>query len=242
MEPSPIDWSQIRALSLDCYGTLIDWQRGVLAALGPWEARHGRDVLLAGFRALEPDVQTANPRWPYRQIVGEVFRQMAQTLDEPIDGDDVLGFAASVGTWPAYPDTLAALDVLAERFDLFLLTNVDEISIAGTLAQLDAPFSDVFTADQIGSYKPDAANFDYLIARLAQRGISADAVVHVAQSLQADIIPAAAAGLKTVWIDRPSGDRRNWPAAASLPTPDERHESLRALAAHVARQMPLRPA
>ncbi len=224
-----IDWHKIEALSFDCYGTLIDWERGILAALQPWVARFGERAVLSGFSAVEPDIEHAHPSWPYRRIVAEVYRQMADEFDMPVDEDQALGFAISVGTWPPFEDSCAALKLLKRRYKLFILSNVDETSISGSLAQLDCGFDGVFTAESIGSYKPDARNFTYLIDAVERRGIKRDTLVHVAQSLFHDHVPAQAAGLKTVWVDRGAGRA----GAARLPSPlphfDLRVESLAAL-------------
>jgi 2-haloacid dehalogenase len=208
-----IDWRRIKALSFDCYGTLIDWEQGILTALASWVDRYGAKAVLAGFGACEPDIEHAHPTWPYRKIIAEVYRQMALEFGHPADADDALKFAISVGTWPAFPDTVRALERLAKRFELFILSNVDEISISGTLAQLDVPFAGVYTAEAIGAYKPDARNFTHLTEKVALRGIASDEIVHVAQSLYHDHVPAKRHGLRTVWVDRTSGR----PGAARLP-------------------------
>lgn len=228
-----IDWSQIRALSFDCYGTLIDWERGILEALAPWVIRFGTAKVLAGFGAVEPDLEHAHPSWPYRQIVTEVYRQMARELGLPQDAAAAASFAETIAQWPPFPDTVPALRRLKSRFQLFILSNVDEVSITGTLKQLEVPFDGVFTAEQIGSYKPSPRNFDFLLAQLAARGIQPHQVIHIAQSLYHDHGPAQAAGLKTVWIDRTSGR----PGVTRLPQPlphfNLRFDTLGELAARV---------
>jgi 2-haloacid dehalogenase len=210
-----IEWSHVKALSFDCYGTLIDWELGILHALKPWVQKLGERAVLAGFSAIEPDIEHAHPSWAYRRIVAEVYRQMAEEFGMPAHDDDALRFAVSVGTWPPFPDTLAALERLHSRFKLFILSNVDEISIAGTLAQLEVPFEGIYTAEQVGSYKPDKRNFAYMLDRLEAQGLGKGDVVHVAQSLYHDHAPAQALGLKTVWIDRTSGR----PGATRVPDP-----------------------
>lgn len=228
-----IDWTQVRALSFDCYGTLINWERGILNALEPWVSRFGAAKVLAGFGAIEPDLEHANPNWPYRQIVAEVHRQMARELGLEPDDHAAVEFAASIASWPPFPDTIEALKLLKKRFDLYILSNVDEVSISGTLKLLEVPFDGVYTAEQIGSYKPDPRNFDYLLKQLSVRGVRSHEVVHVAQSLYHDHGPAQAAGLHTVWIDRTQGK----PGATRLPNPlpqfDMRFETLGDFAASV---------
>lgn len=225
-----IDWRGVKAISFDCYGTLIDWERGILTALKPWVDRFGDRAVLAGFSACEPDIEHAHPTWPYRAVIQEVYRQMAIEFGMPADDGAALRFAVSVGTWPAFPDSVAALRRLARRFDLFILSNVDEKSISGTLALLDTPFAGVYTAEEIGSYKPDPANFAYLLDRLERRGIAPHELVHVAQSLFHDHVPAKRAGLKTVWIDRTSGRPGAARAPEEMPAFDHKTDCLQALA------------
>lgn len=225
-----LDWTGVRALSFDCYGTLIDWERGILEALAPWVARHGREVVLGGFAAIEPDIEHMHPQWPYRQIITEVYRAMAETLGEPVDADAAFGFAVSIGAWPPFADTVGALRRLAGRFRLFILSNVDEVSISGSLAQLEVDFAGVFTAEAIGSYKPNSANFQYLLDQLARRGIAAHELVHVAQSLFHDHVPAQALGIRSIWIDRNNGQGGATRLPAFMPQLDARFPTLAALA------------
>ncbi len=228
-----IDWHKVKALSFDCYGTLIDWERGILAALTPWVAQFGAPAVLAGFAAVEPDVEHAHPAWPYRRIIAEVYGQMAAEFNVARHDDDAFSFAVSVGTWPPFADTVAALAQLKKHFALFILSNVDEVSISGTLAQLETQFDGVYTAEQIGSYKPDQRNFDYLAQRLATYGYGADCHVHVAQSLFHDHVPAKAAGLQTVWIDRTGGGPSAAPTVGVPVSYDLRFASMADLAAAV---------
>lgn len=223
---SRIDWTTIKALSFDCYGTLIDWERGILEALAPWVARHGREVVLGGFAAIEPDIEHMHPRWPYRKVVAEVYGAMAEVLGEPVDEDAAFGFAVSIGAWPPFGDTVSSLRRLAKRFRLFILSNVDEVSISGSLGQLEVDFAGVFTAEAIGSYKPDAANFHYLLDQLGRQGIAAHELVHVAQSLFHDHEPAQKLGIRSIWIDRNNGLGGATRLPSSMPPFDARYPSL----------------
>lgn len=225
-----IDWTQIKALSFDCFGTLIDWERGILLALSDWVKVHGERAVLAGFGACEPDIEHAHPGWPYRTVIAEVYRQMAREFGRTPTEDQAFGFSVSVGAWPPFDDTLAALRRLRSHFDLYLLSNVDEVSISGTLAMLDVSFDGVYTAEVIGSYKPDLRNFAYLVDRLEEKGLAMHEVVHVAQSLYHDHAPAKRMGLTTVWVDRTSGRPGAARLPAVMPTVDLKVESLSALA------------
>lgn len=228
-----IDWHSVKALSFDCYGTLIDWERGILNALKPWVSQFGERSVLSGFSAVEPDVEHAHPTWPYRDIVSEVYRQMAEEFSVAASKTDAFAFAVSVGTWPPFDDTVAALRRLKQRFRLYILSNVDEVSISGTLAQLETPFDGVYTAEAIGSYKPDIRNFEYLLKRLERQDIAPGQLVHVAQSLYHDHVPAKSVGLASVWIDRTQGKAGATRQPDTMPTIDLRFGTLAELATHI---------
>jgi 2-haloalkanoic acid dehalogenase type II len=228
-----IDWTSVKALSFDCYGTLIDWEQGILNALKPWVTQFDARTVLAGFRAVEPNIEHSHPTWPYRDIVSEVYRQMAAEFQVESSDTDAFAFAVSVGTWPPFADTVAALKVLKKRFRLYILSNVDEVSISGTLAQLETSFDGVFTAEAIGAYKPDPKNFDYLLKRVASQGVAPAQLVHVAQSQFHDLAPAKNIGLQTVWVDRNQGRQGATPQLAHLPEHDLRVTCLSDLVDHI---------
>jgi 2-haloacid dehalogenase len=230
----PIDWSQIQALSFDCYGTLIDWERGILAALKPWVREFGELAVLSGFSNIEPSVEHAHPTWPYRQVMSQVYTEMADEFQVETTADDAFSFAISVGTWPPFADTIMALAHLKKRYKLFILSNVDEVSISGTLAQLETEFDGVYTADMIGSYKPDPNNFRYLLEQIMDHDLKPENLVHVAQSLFHDHVPAQAMGLKSVWIDRTNGKPGAAPLPEFMPPVDARFASLADFADHAA--------
>jgi 2-haloacid dehalogenase len=228
-----IDWTQVKALSFDCYGTLIDWEQGILNALKPWVTQFGARAVLSGFSAVEPDIEHTHPTWPYRDIVSEVYRQMAQEFQVDATETDAFAFAVSVGTWPPFADTVAALQSFRKKFRLYILSNVDEVSISGTLAQLETAFDGVFTAEAIGSYKPDPKNFEYLLKRVEKQGVAPPQLVHVAQSLFHDLEPAKHIGLQTVWVDRSHGRPGATPQLAHLPDHDLRVTTLAELVAQI---------
>ena len=195
------------ALSFDCYGTLIDWESGIWAALQPllWanDRPIGRADVLAEFGRLETRQQQETPRLRYPDLLAKVHHDLAGTLGmtstEALDS----AFGASVPKWPAFTDSAAALSYLGRRYRMVILSNVDRDSFAQSNRLLQVTFDAVYTAEDIESYKPDPANFDYLLRHLElDVGIGADDVLHVAQSLFHDHAPAKAAGLDTVWIDR----------------------------------------
>ncbi len=223
-------------LSFDCYGTLIDWESGLWTALQPLLARcpdpPAREEALARFASMELAVQAEHPAMAYSDVLAEAHRRLAAAWGTKADSEEARRFGASVGDWPAFPDTPDALRRLKARYRLVILSNVDKASFARTLPRLGVEFHDVLTAQEIGSYKPDLRNFAFLIARVAEHGIPQAKILHVAQSLFHDHAPANAAGLASAWIDRRAGAQG---CGATAPPPagvrwDFRFESLGALA------------
>ena len=194
-------------LSFDCYGTLIDWESGIWTALQPllWanDKPISRPEALAAFGRLEAAQQEETPHLRYPELLTGVHRDLAERLGLATSDALDLAFAASVPDWPAVTDSPAALAYLSERYHLVILSNVDRDSFAASNRRLHVSFAAVYTAEDIGSYKPDPANFDYLLRHLDDDfGVGPDSVLHVAQSLFHDHAPAKAAGLETAWIDR----------------------------------------
>jgi len=206
--PAP-DLSQILGLSFDCYGTLIDWESGLLGVLIPWAQRNGlttdAETLLGVFSAAESDAETVSPGSPYRSILRDVMRRIAERLGAAATEDDGRRLAESVGEWPAFEDTAAALDRLQRRCALVIVSNIDRVSFAGTQTTLGVAFDAVVTADEVGAYKPDARMFEAAEDAFAALGVARGEHLHVAQSLYHDITPAAARGWRTCWVDRRSG-------------------------------------
>ena len=216
-----LDPTRFRALSFDCYGTLIDWERGLLTALHEvFEARaiHADpDELLEAYAVIEPRVEHQAFR-PYRQVLELVLDELCEEFGFPVSPEECAAFAASVPAWPAFPDSAAALARLAERYSLFVLSNVDEDLFEGSAERLGRPFTAAYTAGAIGSYKPDPRNFEHLLERLdADHGIAGHELLHVAQSRFHDIAPARALGLATVWVDR-RGDAGTAGGGATAPS------------------------
>jgi 2-haloacid dehalogenase len=212
--------SDFKVLSFDCYGTLIDWESGILTALRPLLARAGvtsdGDSILAEFAALESAQQAATPDVPYAELLGVVHARLAARWGAPDDAAESARFGASIGDWPPFPDTVAALAALQSRYRLVILSNVDRMSFQATNRRLGVTFHAIHTAQDIGSYKPDLRNFRYLIDRLAEDGFLQEDILHVAQSLFHDHAPANAIGLASAWIDRRRG-AEGWGATAAPP-------------------------
>lgn len=201
--------SDFAVLSFDCYGTLIDWESGLLTALAALRNRSAvamsDDQVLEAFARFESAQQRATPALPYAQVLEAVHAQLAAFWDVPADAAADARFGASVGDWPAFPDTPDALRYLKQHYRLVILSNVDRASFARSLPRLGVAFDAVYTAQDIGSYKPAPRNFAYLLDRLAAEGVAKRAILHVAQSLFHDHVPANAVGLASAWIDRRHG-------------------------------------
>lgn len=225
-----------RVLTFDCYGTLIDWERGILAALEPLVARLPKppspNVVLETFARHESAQEKTTPALGYPLLLAKVHRLLSEEWNLAADAAAERRFGASVKDWPPFADSPAALAQLKQHFQLVILSNVDRASFAASNRRLGVAFDAVFTAEDIGSYKPDPANFRYLIEHLAERGVRREEILHTAQSLYHDHVPAKRAGLATAWIDRRHASDG---FGATLPPPEDvrtdfRFPSLAALA------------
>ena len=203
-----LDLTAFAALSFDCYGTLIDWERGIETALRPWLERHGcapdRNRLLALFAASESRRQRAAPEAPYPEILAGCFEDIAAGLALPAEPATARDFAASIAEWPPFADS-AALAYLKRHFKLVVVSNVDRDSFRRSNERLGVVFDLIVTAEEAGAYKPDPRHFIRALDELARDAIAASAVLHVAQSLHHDHVPAKRLGLKTAWVDRRAG-------------------------------------
>ena len=197
------------ALSFDCYGTLIDWETGLLAALEPLLARAvprpDAAELLEAYAEAEGAAEAAHPAEPYPQILARCWSMLAAQFRVAEDEAEGERFAQSVGDWPAFPDSAEALARLKARYKLVILSNVDRASFARSNRRLGVEFDRIITAEDLGSYKPDPRNFDALVGAVEDMGVPRGRLLHVAQSLYHDHVPAQAIGLTTAWIDRRSG-------------------------------------
>ena len=200
---------EIKAISFDCYGTLIDWESGIANALSDWSRRRGagleRPELLAAFSETEPVVQSADPELPYPEVLRRVAQGIGRSFALPVSDAEAGEFARSIRRWPPFPDTSKALARLQEHYRLAVLSNVDKESFAASERALGVRFDLVCTAEEIGSYKPDPRNFRFLLDRLSDMGIARGQLLHAAQSLFHDVEPARALGIRTAWVDRYSG-------------------------------------
>jgi 2-haloacid dehalogenase len=200
-----IDFTAKRVLTFDCYGTLIDWETGILSTLQPILTDHGVTADAERLLALHAELESAaeqGPYAPYRQLLMTVLRGLGERLRFTPSAAEQSRFADSVGDWPPFADTRAALRALRRRFRLAIISNTDDDLFARTNQQLDVAFDWIVTAQQVKSYKPSLNNFRQALARI---GLPTEQVLHVAQSLFHDHVPAKQVGLETVWINRRYG-------------------------------------
>jgi 2-haloalkanoic acid dehalogenase type II len=214
-------------LTFDIYGTLIDWEGGILAALKPLLSRlpsshplvssssdeENKVAVGNAFTVIEMDLQREKPGLKYSLLLTESYLRFAKQLGITEEEDvkkEADAFGASIGTWPAFPDTVDAMKRLKKYFKIAPLSNVDRASFQNTL---DGPlkgveFDAIYTAEQIGSYKPDLRNFNYLLEHLKEDfGIEKEDILHTAQSLTHDHVPAEQMGMTSVWIARGPGGK-----------------------------------
>ena len=213
--------SDAEALSFDCYGTLIDWEAGLSAVLTPWAREHQLSLtpeqLLEAYAESEAQVLRRTPTALYPDILAASMTAVGERIGVAVSAEQARRLAVSVPDWPAFPDSAAALAELATFYRLLILSNVDRASFAASNARLGVHFDAIITAQDVGSYKPAPANFTALRERAADLGIGEGRLLHVAQSLFHDHIPARHAGLATVWIDR----RRGRDGGGATPRPAE---------------------
>lgn len=222
-------------LTFDCYGTLIDWETGIWDALQPLIARGGanpaRREILNVYADIEHGLEQRHPGMRYDEILAKLHAALAERLALPSTAALDEAFANSVAHWPAFPDSASALRRLAAKYRLVILSNVHNAGIAASIRKLGVEFDAAYTAEDIGSYKPAGANFEYLLAHLqSDFGLHKHDVLHTAQSLFHDHEPANRFGLANAWIDRQrlseGGDRGATAAVAERPRTDFRFFTL----------------
>ena len=196
--------SDFNALSFDCYGTLIDWESGLAEALRPLQQRSGvtSEELIDAYGPVEHAVEEEFPGLRYSELLEKVHQRLSKRFGIESDEEAARVFGQSVGDWPAFPDSAEALRYLKQHFKLIILSNVDRASFARSNERLGVEFDHIFTAEEIGSYKPALRNFEYMLERLDQVGILKKELLHTAQSLFHDHVPANRLGIASAWIDR----------------------------------------
>jgi 2-haloacid dehalogenase len=203
--------SQFEWLSFDCYGTLINWESGILGYIRPLLQRKGGkvsdDEILNLYSEFEPRRQQASYH-TYRDVLSAVMNDFACEFHIEISDEEVRGLADSIRDWPPFSDTVEALRRLKPRYKLAVLSNIDDDLFALTAPKLGVDLDQLVTAQQVESYKPSLRNFETLLKRV---GTDKSRLLHVAESLYHDVVPARSMGIATVWVNR----RQGRPAAAT---------------------------
>jgi 2-haloacid dehalogenase len=209
------------ALTFDCYGTLIDWEGGMLAALRPWFRERRADLndaaLLEAYARIEHRLQATHPAMLYRDLLRQVHLDLAREFALSPDEAEAGRFAASIRDWPAFSDSVEALRYLKRHYKLVILSNVDRASFAGSNERLGVVFDAIVTAEDVGSYKPNPRNFEALLKKMSELGVPKEKILHTAQSLFHDHVPAKAIGLASAWISR--GNAKIGVGGAAMPAP-----------------------
>jgi len=225
-----LDFTRFRTLTFDCYGTLIDWESGIFAALRPILAAHNKAVsdsaLLKLYAELEATAEKREFR-PYREILESVVYGFGKRLEFTPSVDELSSLPNSLASWQPFPDTVSALRKLQSRYSLAIISNVDDDLFANTAPKLEVKFDHVITAQQACAYKPSLKIF-----KLAQQriGTPPEAWLHVGQSAYHDVVPARSLGITTAWVNRPSPRPGAGAAKAASAQPDLEVPDLRTLA------------
>ena len=233
--------NDFKVLTFDCYGTLIDWESGMVAGLNPLTERVGReqgrelgrDEILEAHARHESAQQRQTPTMCYRDLLAVVCRRLAEEWGVALPWEDCLAYGGSVKDWPAFPDTVEALRYLKQHYKLVILSNVDNQGFAASNERLGVAFDAIYTAEDIGSYKPSDRNFAYMLEKLETLGCGVGEILHTAESLYHDHAPANRHGLKSCWIYR-RHDQEGFGATMDpgvMPQIDYRFNSMAELAA-----------
>ena len=198
--------SDFKVLTFDCYGTLIDWESGMVEGLLPLTSKVDRtltrDDILQAHAYHESTTQAQTPAKRYSELLAVVYKRLAEEWGVPVTWDACLTYGQSVRNWPAFADSKEALHYLKQHYKLVILSNVDNASFAHSNQKLGVDFDARYTAEDVGSYKPSPRNFDYMLSQLERRGFAKGDILHTAESIFHDHAPAKQCGLANCWIYR----------------------------------------
>jgi len=226
-----LDFERFTTISFDCYGTLIDWEAGILPVLRGLVASHGHSLsdaaLLELYGEFEAEAESG-PYRSYRNVLESVVHAFADRFHFTPTPAEVRSLHESVPHWLPFPDTVAALRELHQRYKLAIISNIDDNLFAETEKHLGVEFDAVITAEQARSYKPSIGNFQMALRRLA---IAPDRLLHAAQSIYHDVRPARSLAIATVWVNRKSARPGIGAVRSAVGKPDLEVADLAALAA-----------
>ncbi len=228
-----MDFSRFTTISFDCYGTLIDWESGILPVLRGVLANHGQSLpdatILELYGEFEAEAESG-PYQSYRDVLQSVVRAFADRFHFQANTAEICSLHESVRAWPPFVDTVPALRELQKRYKLVVISNIDDDLFKETRKRLDVEFEGVITAEQARSYKPSIKNFQMALRTLT---LSPDRLLHAAQSIYHDVVPARSLGISTVWVNRKSARPGIGAVRASAGQPDLEVPDLASLAAAV---------
>ncbi len=228
-----MDFSRFTTISFDCYGTLIDWESGILPVLRTVLGNHGQSLpdaaLLELYGEFEAEAESG-PYQSYRDVLNAVIREIAHRLHFEASLAEIRSLHESVRAWTPFPDTVSALRELQKRYKLAVISNIDDDLFAETRKHLGVEFDGVITAQQARSYKPSVNNFQLALRTLA---LSPDRLLHAGQSIYHEVVPARLLGISTVWVNRKSARPGIGAVRASAARPDFEVPDLASLAAAV---------
>jgi 2-haloacid dehalogenase len=229
--------TDFKVLTFDCYGTLIDWESGMIEALKPLTQRVNRPLsrndILEAHGKHEATQERQTPTMRYSNMLAVVYKRLSEEWGAKAAWEECKAYGQSIKNWPAFADSPAALQYLKHHYKLVILSNVDNKSFGHSNEKLGVDFDAIYTAEDIGSYKPDRRNFTYMIDHLADLGLGRGDILHTAESLFHDHAAANELGLASCWIYRRHaqegyGATRN---PGTMPKIDFRFNSLADLAA-----------
>ncbi|MCG8423601.1 MAG: haloacid dehalogenase type II [Proteobacteria bacterium] len=198
--------TDFKVLTFDCYGTLIDWESGIIEGLKPLISKLGqelsRDQILQAHARHESSQQKWTPTKRYQELLPIVYKRLAEEWGVSVTQEECMAYGQSVKKWPAFTDSVGALQYLKKHYKLVILSNVDNVSFVGSNERLEVEFDAIYTAEDVGSYKPNDRNFEYMLEKLAGLGIEKHEILHTAESMFHDHGPANKHGLASCWIYR----------------------------------------
>lgn len=225
------DFNQYKALTFDCYGTLIDWENGILGVLKPLLTAHNTNLddeqIIELFAEFEAELENGD-YIKYREVLKRVVQKFGERFSFAPTANELNSLADSIQHWLPFPDTVEALRVLKQNFKLVIISNVDDDLFAFSAKHLEIKFDQIITAEQAKSYKPSLNNFRLAIERI---DLPLDQILHVAASVYHDIVTAKSLGLSTVWVNRRAVQKAVSPTGSAISQPDLEVPDLKTLAA-----------
>jgi 2-haloacid dehalogenase len=225
-----LQWNDFEVLTFDCYGTLIDWETGILDTLRPIFATHRVELIPEETLELYGELESTAERGEYREykaVLRLVLERLGARLGFVPTAEELQRFSISVKNWPAFSDSASALQALRRRYRLAIISNIDDDLFAFSAERLQVKFDWIITAKQVKSYKPSLNNFRLAFERI---GVPQKRILHVAQSLFHDIAPANLLGLSTVWVNRRHNKEGSGATPVAQARPDLEVPDLRTLA------------